>query len=58
VLFLSHCWGFWVVGFSVRLLPLATFLEALYLEEVEIAFNPGNAGHRGDKKEVKEQGSE
>jgi hypothetical protein len=38
----------------MRLLPLTRFLEALDLGEVGIFFYPGNVGHRGDKKEVKE----
>jgi hypothetical protein len=42
------------VGFSARLLPLTTFLKALGLGEVGIVFYPGNVGHRGDKKKVKE----
>jgi hypothetical protein len=33
---LSHCWGFWVVGFSVRLLPFTRFLEALDLGRWEL----------------------
>jgi hypothetical protein len=56
--FLSHCWGFWVMGLCVRLLPLRRFPEALDVGVMGIAFYPGNVGHRGGKKEkVKERGS-
>jgi hypothetical protein len=33
---------------------LTRFLEALDIGEVGITFYPGNMGHRGERKEVKE----